>query len=303
MKINHRDNDEFLELLRTNQVPIGKGLGIALDENLRFKESSFNIILGHANVGKTYWVLWYFLCLSVKHNLKHLIYSSENTVVGIKRNLFELYIGKKIVEFTPSELQDAKDFIESHFDFLDTTKAVTIEEFMKVVQKLERYDTLMIDPHNGFLKPKGVNGHEYDYEVATKLRLFAKQTRTSIYLCIHAATDALRKTHKDGQFEGQPMPPSMADAEGGGKWGNRADDFLVIHRYTSDPHDWMYTHVHIKKVKETETGGKPTPINQGIQFRYEYGIGFTCGGENPLRKVEPVTNAIKQNTNFDGLPF
>ena len=41
MIINHRNNDEYLELLRQDKVPVGKGLGIALDNNLRFKESSF----------------------------------------------------------------------------------------------------------------------------------------------------------------------------------------------------------------------------------------------------------------------
>ena len=119
--------------------------------------------------------------------------------------------------------------------------------------------------------------------MATKLRLFAKKTNTTIYLCIHAATEALRKTHKDGDFEGHPMPPNMADAEGGGKWGNRADDFLVIHRYVADSLNWMYTHVHVRKVKETETGSKPTPLSNGVLFKYEYGTGFTCAGINPLK--------------------
>lgn len=283
MIINHRNNDEFLELLRRNEVPIGKGIGIELDEYLRFKEASFNIILGHANVGKTYFVLYYLLCLSVKHDLKHLIYSAENTVVGMKRNLIELFMGKKIIELTENELQTAKNFIELHFDFIDSSKALTIEDFMKGVQELGDYDVLMIDPHNSFLRPKHSNAHEYDYEMATKLRLFAKKTNTTIYLCIHAATEALRKTHKDGDYEGHPMPPNMADAEGGGKWGNRADDFLVIHRYVADPLNWMYTHVHVRKVKETETGGKPTPLNQGVLFKYEYGTGFTCAGINPLK--------------------
>jgi hypothetical protein len=304
MKVNHRDNDEFLELLRTNQVPIGKGIGCELDENLRFKVASFNIILGHANVGKTYWVLFYFLVLSAKHGLKHLIYSSENTVVGIKRNLFELYLGKKITTFTPEEMQRAKEFIEAHFDFLDTTQAQTLETFMQAVQKMGKYDTLMIDPHNGFTRPRGTNAHDYDYEMATRLRLFAKQTRTSIYLCIHAATEALRKTHKEGEYEGHPMPPNMSDAEGGGKWGNRADDFIVIHRYVAHPHDWMFTHVHIKKVKETETGGKPTTLNAGVLFRHEYGTGFTCGGVNPMNDEVKTIKPLIPNDKFDnGLPF
>jgi len=298
MLINHRQNDDFLELLRRNEVPIGKGIGIDLDTYLRFKEASFNIILGHANTGKTYFVLYYLLCLSVKHSLKHLIYSAENTVTGMKRNLIELYLGKKITEMDKQELETAKLFIELHFDFIDTSKAWTIEEFMQEVQKLGNYDVLMIDPHNSFIRPKGSNSHEYDYEMATRLRLFAKKTNTTIYLCVHAATEALRKIHKEGDFEGHPMPPNMADAEGGGKWGNRADDFIVIHRYVADPLNWMYTHVHVKKIKETETGGKPTPLNDAVRFKYEYGTGFTCAGVNPLERKD----GIKINTNFD-LPF
>jgi len=300
MIVNHRDQDEFLELLRTNKVPLGLAIGCDLDNHLRFKKGSFNIILGHANVGKTYWLLFYLLCLSAKHDHKHLIYSSENTVNGIKRNLLELYVGKKVNQFTTKEMEDAKLFIENHFDFIDTQKAWTIELFMQEVQKAGRYDTLMIDPHNSFLRPKGSNAHDYDYEMATKLRLFCKQTKTSIYLCIHAATEALRKTHRDGEFEGHPMPPSMADAEGGGKWGNRADDFLVIHRYVADKFNWMYTHIHVKKVKETETGGSPTLIGEPVHFKLEGGSGFSCNGKNPLHdsKQSEIFNNLAPNKDF-----
>jgi hypothetical protein len=301
MLINHRNNDDFLELLRRNEVPIGKGIGTDLDTYLRFKEASFNIVLGHANTGKTYFVLYYLLCLSVKHDLKHLIYSAENTVTGMKRNLIELYLGKKITEMDKQELETAKLFIELHFDFIDTSEAWAIEKFMQEVQRLGNYDVLMIDPHNSFLRPRGSNAHDYDYEMATRLRLFSKKTNTTIYLCVHAATEALRKTHKEGDFEGHPMPPNMADAEGGGKWGNRADDFIVIHRYVADPLNWMYTHVHVKKVKETETGGKPTPLNDAVRFKYEYGTGFTCAGVNPLERKDERFD-LKRNTNFD-LPF
>ena len=275
-------SDEYLELLRQDKIPQGKGLGIKLDDHIRFKEGTFNCILGHANVGKTYWLLWYLLCLSVKYNLKHLIYSSENTVNGIKRNLIELLMKQKVKRLTSNELKNAKEFIESHFDFIDTSKAYELEEFMKEVQKLKRYDTLMIDPHNSFIKPQGINAHDYDYLMATKLRLFAKKFQTSIYLCIHAATEALRKTHKEGAYLGLPIPPNMSDAEGGGKWGNRADDFIVIHRYPAHETSWMYTEIHVKKVKETETGGMPTFSNNPVQFKLENGTYFTCESINVI---------------------
>jgi len=282
MIVNHRSSDEFLEFSRLDKIPLGLGLGIDLDVNLRFKRASFNIVLGHANVGKTYWVLWYLLCLAKKHQLKHLIYSAENSVNGLKRNLIELYAGCKIKDMLPKELENCKNFIESHFDFIDAQKAWTIEEFMKEVQVLGDYDTLMIDPHNSFLKPKFANAHDLDYEMATKLRLFAKKTNTSIYMCIHAATEALRKTHKAGDYEGMPMSPNMADAEGGGKWGNRADDFIVIHRYPMHTNFWIYTEVHIKKVKETETGGKPTFAASPIMFKLQNGTQFLNEGKNVL---------------------
>jgi hypothetical protein len=306
MKLNHRDNDEFLELMRKGEVPLGLGLGIDLDNHLRFKRSSFNIILGHANVGKTYWLLWYLLSLSHKHNLRHLIYSAENTVHGIKRNLIELYSGRKIKGMPKEQLEECKQFVESHFDFIDSSKAWQLEEFMQEAQKDTSYDTLMIDPHNSFLRPRGVNPHEYDYEMATRLRLFCKKTDTTVYLCIHAATEALRKTHKDGDFNGHPMPPSMADAEGGGKWGNRADDFLVIHRYVADPSNWMWTHVHVKKVKETETGGMPTMLNDPIRFQLHNGTQFLCSGVNVLdmfKDNEKTNSALNFYDISNSVPF
>ena len=293
MRIDHRNSDEYLELLRLDQIPLGLGLNIPLDNNLRFKVGTFNIVLGHANVGKTYWVLWYLLSHSVVNNLKHLIYSSENTVNGLKRNLIELYAGKKIVGMTPEELEDCKEFVENHFDFVDTSKKLyEIKDFMKEVQTYEKdYDSLMIDPHNSFVKPRGVNAHEHDYEVASRLRLYAKQTKTTIYLCTHASTEALRKVHpREHDFEGLPIPPNSADAEGGGKWVNRADDFLVIHRYVQSETDWMYTEVHVKKVKETETGGKPTFLTDPVKFKLHKGTQFLNNGVNALGRDFAGTN-------------
>ena len=74
----------------------------------------------------------------------------------------------------------------------------------------------------------------------------------------------------------------MADAEGGGKWGNRADDFIVIHRYPMHTTSWMYTEVHVKKVKETETGGKPTFAASPVMFRLHNGTQFLNEGKKVL---------------------
>jgi len=284
MIIDHRENDKFLEQARQNKVPQGLGINNNLDNNLRYKKGSFNIILGHANVGKTYWILWYLLALSKIHGKKHLIYSAENSVNGLKRNLIDLYSGVKIKDQTPKQLEENKSFIEDHFDFIDHKKIWEIGNFMKSIQSMNiKYDSIVIDPINAFQKPRGVNAHEHDYETASKLRLYAKKFKTTIYVCMHASTDALRKVHPPKHdYEGLPIRPNGADAEGGGKWINRCDDFICIHRYTQSEYDWMYTQIHILKVKETETGGSPTPFKQPVMFKLERGTAFTCQGVNSL---------------------
>ena len=181
------------------------------------------------------------------------------------------------------ELEGAKQFIEHHFVFIDMQKLWTIDAFMKQVQELDRFDTIMIDPINSFQRPRGVNAHENDYETASKLRLFAKKTNTSVYVCMHANTEALRKVHPaKHEFEGLPVRPNGSDAEGGGKWINRCDDFITVHRYTQSPTDWMYTEIHVLKVKETESGGKPTFLNSPVKFKLHNGTSFLCGGINSL---------------------
>jgi hypothetical protein len=61
----------------------------------------------------------------------------------------------------------------------------------------------------------------------------------------------------------------------------------------------MFTHVHVKKVKETETGGKPTTLNAGVLFRYEYGTGFTCGGVNPMNDEVRTFKPLEPSIDFD----
>jgi hypothetical protein len=62
---------------------------------------------------------------------------------------------------------------------------------------------------------------------------------------------------------------------------NRADDFLVCHRYTQHKSQFMYTHLHVRKVKEIETGGRPTPIDEPILIRsIVNNVGFSVNDKN-----------------------
>ena len=60
----------------------------------------------------------------------------------------------------------------------------------------------------------------------------------------------------------------------------------------------MFTEVHIKKIKETETGGRPTYIDEPVLFKLEYGTAFTCAGVNALDNASPF-QSLENNVNFD----
>jgi hypothetical protein len=124
---------------------------------------------------------------------------------------------------------------------------------------------------------------------ASEMRMFCSKNNVSIWLNTHAVTEALRRTNKKGSnYEGHPAPPMAADSEGGGKWVNRASDFMVIHRYSQHPDDWMYSHLHMRKVKEMETGGRPTPMEEPIVLRSKPGnTGFEIGGVDLVKSLKP----------------
>lgn len=262
------------------------------DEHIRFKLANFNVIIGHANVGKTTVILYLMCMYTIKHNIKWLIFSSENTSTSVARKILEFARNKAIQQMTDDEIEYGLAWVLQHFKIIDVDKLYTYKDLLKEAKEIHsewQYDGLLIDPYNSLAKDKelmrNVGSHEYDYQVSSEMRLFCKENNISIWLNTHAVTEALRRVHqKEHEYSGLPVPPNMADVEGGGKWGNRADDVFTIHRYTQHPTDWMISEIHVRKVKEVETGGRPTSIEAPIKLRMmPNNIGFTYAGINLLQ--------------------
>ena len=60
---------EYLLDYKNGKIKQGIGIGCELDKYVRFKKGQLNIILGHDNVGKTYFITWYFLALALTNKL------------------------------------------------------------------------------------------------------------------------------------------------------------------------------------------------------------------------------------------
>jgi hypothetical protein len=162
-----------------------------------------------------------------------------------------------------------------------------------------KFEGMMIDPYNSLTirkeDLKGISTHDYHYEVTSYIRKFCKEYGVTTILNTHPATEALRKVHKGShEYTGHTMPPMASDVEGGGKFVNRSDEFFVIHRYTQHAHDWIYTDIHVRKIKELESGGRPTPLDSPVRMESTKGnCGFSINGLDLVTKERYI----------DGSPF
>ena len=284
---------------------IEQGLGLDMpevDEWLRFKRGGFNICIGHANVGKTTVILYMMMAYALKHNLKWLIFSSENTDYSIARKLIEFKTATPIQQLPDATIESELQWINDHFKIILVDKIYTARVLLQEAKTIKDnwdYDGILVDPYNSLAKDpqllRSVGGHEYDYQIASEFRLFCKENKVSMWLNCHAVTEALRRKHPaDHEYAGHPQPCSMADVEGGGKWGNRADDVVSIHRYTQHSERWMFSDIHVVKVKETETGGRPTSQDAPISMRMmPANCQFTVAGVDVISKKSLKTEALE----------
>lgn len=289
--------------IKYGRVKEGLKIGIPqIDEYLRYKPGNFNMLIGHANVGKTTIISYLFTVWAIKHKLRFLIWSSENTSHSIVRKIIEFKMNKPIQTANDEEIDKAVRWCDSHFKLIEVNDLVTYKEVLNEAESIKDawdYDALLIDPYNSLSKDKELNkslgSHDYDYHVATEFRLFAKKKNVTVFVNAHGVTEALRKPYPKGhEYEGLPQPLSMAQVEGGGKWGNRADDVFCVHRMSSHKTEWMFTELHVLKVKETETGGRCTPHEEPIRLRMKLNnVGFEYIGKD----------VIEHKTTEEKIPF
>lgn len=298
------DEQEYLEAARNGTIQMGLSTGFTrFDEYFKFKPGSLVICNGHDNVGKTAILVYLAVVANRLHGWKWILACMENREAQIRKETIQFVSGKPISRLTDEEYQKWLKWSLANFTILKINDNITAPRLLKTAQRIIQtvpHQAFLIDPYNALDLEKGTdkffNSHEYHYQVTSQMRLFIKKTGCSIYLNTHAVTEALRTKHKDGDYQGFPMPPEKADTEGGGKFSNRADDFITFHRYTQHPTDFNVTHIHVRKIKDTQTGGKPTPKDEPVKLKMLKGyMGFFDeDGSSPivnthLPKINPNT--------------
>lgn len=265
------DDEDFrwIDDYANGRIPVGLDTGDQkLDEYFRYKKE-FVIINGHSNVGKTTMALYLMVNASVRHGWKWVVYSSENRTASLKMSLMQFATNRRIGDLNYAQKKEAYKWVNDHFTVISNNQVYSYSDIIVFLEKLirqEDFDAVFIDPYNSLkLDLSGKLGpHDYHYEAASHFLTFSTANDVAVWLNMHAVTEAQRRKGDDGL----PLAPYAEDTEGGGKFVNRADCFLTIHRKVQAPDHNIKktTELHVRKVRETETGGQPTPIDDPVLF-------------------------------------
>ena len=260
------DDEDFRWIDDYSQGKIQLGLDTGdsnLDNHFRYKKE-FVIINGHSNVGKTTTALYMMVNSAIRHGWKWVIYSSENRTASVKMTLMQFAMDTVVGNMNYAQRKQAYKWVQEHFTIINNNQVYSYSDiilFMEKVMRQQKVDAVFVDPYNSLkldMKNSGIGVHDYHYEAASEFLTFSKAHDVAVWLNMHAVTEAQRRKGPDGL----PIAPYAEDTEGGGKFVNRADCFLTLHRkvQSSDHMIRKLSELHVRKVREVETGGSPTPL-------------------------------------------
>jgi replicative DNA helicase len=301
------DDEDFrwIDDFSQGKIEIGLDTGDKkLDEFFRYKKE-FVIMNGHSNVGKTTTALYLIANSAIRHKWKWAIYSSENRTASVKMQLMQFSMDRKVGDMTYAQRKQAYKWVQDHFTIISNNQVYSYSDiivFMEKIMRQQEVDAIFVDPYNSLkldMKGSNIGTHDYHYEAASEFLTFSKANNVAVWLNMHAVTEAQRRKGPDGL----PIAPYAEDTEGGGKFVNRADCFLTIHRkvQAADHNIRKLSEMHVRKVRETETGGSPTPIDEPYKLVMNLShTGFTSwlgGGKlfQPIEFQEPKSMPINFN--------
>lgn len=289
-----------------------------LDENFRFKKGNFVMVNGNTNVGKTTFVLFLAMISCMLHGWKWIIFTRENRSWSAKRRLAEFYLRKSIERSSLIDRKNARDFVEENFTVINAEKGkYTVEQLLETFEDVlsrKEHHCSLIDPYNAMAVNhnhpvyKKSGKHDYNYEMAELMFDFKYRTGCGLYLNVHAYTGSTRQRDKDKM----PIAPRMEDTEGGNLFANRADDFCTVHRLPGHKDRWKETQFHVRKIKETETGGRATAydlpfialMTGTFEFRDISGRHpFDYKVDDPMNKIKRISSDEEDNEFSKDLPF
>ena len=231
------------------EQPLSTGFPF-LDEIYKVMPSTFHVITGVPNHGKSNFLDQLAVNMAQAHGWKFSIFSPEHSVPQHLRRLSEKVIQRPFdkgpnVRMDRKDVADALEFLEDHFYFIECTDDIPTIDWLLAKAKASclRYGVrgFIFDPYNEINADRsgGKREDEHIRDLISKCKSFCRQHDVVIWMVAHPA-----KMARDN--DGVIPAPTLYDISGAAHWNNMADVGLVVHRdFEND-----VTRVITRKVRE-----------------------------------------------------
>lgn len=212
-----------------------------LDEHYTVKEGSTTYVYGAPYSGKTQFWFEILLCLSIKHGLRHAIFSPETgSAPEIFAELIQMHAQQDFYKTYNKQMnleimEQSKRFVNEHFIVIDPkNNIIGYKDFFNYVNEVERvYNTKIhtatIDPFNEFKQDlKEFQGRQdlYLEAVLTEVRENARINNRHNCIITHVQGQQLQKQDNTMFY---PMP-TYREIAGGQAWSRKGMSMISIWR-------------------------------------------------------------------------
>jgi len=205
-----------------------------LDQIYKVMPTTFNLITGIPNHGKSNFLDQILMNLAEKYGWKFVVYSPEHSTPNHIRRLSEKRVRKPFdigmfERISQDELDGAIDFIDNHFKFIENTDEIPTIDFIlkKCKSAKQRFGVngLVIDPFNQISPERSNNKREDEHirDIIVKCQQFARNHQMVVWMVAHP-----HKLHRNDS--GVIPPPDLYQVSGSAHWANLCDVGLVVHR-------------------------------------------------------------------------
>jgi len=260
--LEHDEGFEIIEDWVKNGIPKGLSAGWPeWDSFFTIKKGQLNVVSGYPSSGKSEFVEAIACNLALKNKWNITMYSPEKYPIQSQQlSLMEKIAGNQIVRrgpgrvLTDDERYKAEFIVKKRFTIISADEdAYSFEAILAGIQQRyesgEKIDMVILDPWNELENGRPSNMTETDYigVCLRDARRLARRLNISFWIVAHPSKPAIKD--KDGKY---PVP-DLYDLSGSSHWRNKADNGIIVHRYTLEG---TAVHVFVRKIKD-RFYGKP----------------------------------------------
>jgi twinkle protein len=237
-----------------------------LDSIYRIMPSTFNLVTGIPNHGKSNFLDQILMNLAENNNWSFAIFSPEHSTPNHIRRLLEKRCRKPFdigtsARINQEELNNGIEFLDKHFRFIENTEEIPNIEFILTKAKLAKrrfgINGLVIDPFNQISPDRDYSKREDEHirDIIAKCQQFARNHNLVVWMVAHP-----HKLHRNES--GVIPPPDLYQVSGSAHWANMADVGMVVHR----DFEQETTKIITRKIREQGVYGE---IGQ-VEFTFNY---------------------------------